>query len=219
MTVASELARERWVPGFGSSQDFDDPGVGGILGAAKTTEEESEMQRPEPSEYAEYYGLYVNQVPEGGILDLLARGVRRTGEMLGSLPTDWETYSYAPGKWSIREVVGHIVDTERLFGYRALSMARADAAALPGMDQDQWSAASNAADRPLAALLSDLERARHSSIALFESFDDAMWDRSGTASDCHFGVRSFPYIMAGHEIHHQKVLDERYLKPLGARDR
>ncbi|MEM7350407.1 MAG: DinB family protein [Acidobacteriota bacterium] len=169
------------------------------------------MQRPQPADYAEYYGLYVGQVPEGNILEVLAGEVRRTAELLADVPADQETYRYEAGKWSIREVLGHIIDTERLFGYRALSIARNDPAALPGMDQDVWAASSNADSRPLAALLSDLDRARQSSIALFESFDEAMWDRSGIASDCRFGVRAFPYIIAGHEIHHRKVLAERYL--------
>ena len=172
------------------------------------------MRRPETSEYAEYYGLYINQVPDGDILELLAAGVRRSREVLGELPQAWETHRYQPGKWTIREVVGHMVDVERMFGYRALSMARADPAPLPGMDQELWAAQSNAGDRPLAALIADLERARASSIAMFESFDDASWERRGKASGVGFGVRAFPYILAGHEIHHLRVLEEKYLRPL-----
>lgn len=172
------------------------------------------MQRPEPSEYDEYYGLYIGQVPEGNILDLLAQEVRHTTEMLTGLPAEWETHRYAAGKWSLREVVGHIVDTERLFCYRALSMARGDAAQLPGMDQDEWVATSNAGSRKLSSLVDELHGVRFSCIGLFESFDQTMWNRSGTASGCHFGVRAFPYIIAGHEIHHRRVLEESYLRPL-----
>ncbi len=169
------------------------------------------MRRPETSEYAEYYGLYVNQVPDGDILELLDQGVRRTLDVLGGLPSERETFAYEPGKWTLRQVVGHMVDTERVFGYRALSIARCDPAALPGMDQDSWTAASNAAVRPLTAQLAELEAVRRSSIALFGSFDEAMWDERGTASDVEFCTRAFPYIIAGHEIHHLKVLEERYL--------
>jgi len=172
------------------------------------------MQRPQPAEYNEYYSLYVNQVPDGDILQILGNGVKRTAGLLGGLPAEWETYRYEPGKWSVREVLGHVIDVERVFAYRALAIARADSTPLPGMDQDVWSAASNAADRPLARQLEDLRSARASSIALFESFDDAVWEKSGTASGFPFTVRTFPWILAGHEIHHRRVLEERYLKAL-----
>ncbi|MCP3958849.1 MAG: DinB family protein [bacterium] len=172
------------------------------------------MRRPNPDEYNEYYSLYINQVPEGDILEMLATGVQASRRLLGGLPEAWEVYRYEPGKWSLREVVGHVIDVERVFGYRALSMARSDPAHLPGMDQDPWAASSNAGDRPLASQLEDLERARASSIAMFESFDGETWDRRGTASGFEFTVRAFPYILAGHEIHHLRVLEERYLKPL-----
>ena len=172
------------------------------------------MRRPEPDEYADYYSLYIDQVPEGDILELLATGVQASRRLLGGLPEEWETHRYEPGKWTLREVVGHMTDVERLFSYRALAMARSDPASLPGMDQDQWAAASNAADRPLAAQIEDLERARASSIALFESFPEEAWDRRGVASGFEFTVRAFPYIQAGHEIHHLRVLEEKYLKPL-----
>ncbi len=172
------------------------------------------MKRPNPSEYAEYYGTYVNKVSDGDVLQILADEVIRTVELLGGLPPEWGTYRYEPDKWSVTEVLGHMVDVERLFGYRALSIARADPAPLPGMDQDLWAASSNAGDRPLASLLEDLCCARSSSIAMFRSFDEATWERRGVASDCPFSVRTFPYILAGHEIHHRRVLEERYLKPL-----
>lgn len=174
------------------------------------------MQRPRPAEYHEYYGLYVNQVPDGEILELLGDGVRQTVALLGGLPPAWETYRYAPDKWSVRQVLGHVIDVERVFAYRALSIARADPAPLPGMDQDVWAAGSNAADRPLARQLDDLARARASNVAMFEGFDDAAWERTGTASGYPFSVRTFPWILAGHEIHHRRVLEERYLKPLAA---
>ncbi len=169
------------------------------------------MQRPQPSEYEEYYTLYVNQVPDGNILQILGDGVKRTADLLGGLPPDQETYRYESGKWSVREVLGHVIDVERVFAYRALSIARADPAALPGMDQDVWSAAANAGDRPIARQLEDFRSARASSIAMFESFDDAVWERRGTASGFPFTVRTFPWILAGHEIHHRRVLEERYL--------
>ena len=172
------------------------------------------MQRPQLSEYAEYYDTYVSKVPDDDVFQVLAEQVDRTARLLGSLPAEWETYRYQPGKWSIREVMGHVVDVERVFGYRALSMARADPTPLPGMDENGWAVASNAGDRPLASLLEELRAARRSSLAMFGSFDDAAWGRSGVASDCPFSVRTFPYVVAGHEIHHRRVIEERYLMPL-----
>ncbi|MEM7582898.1 MAG: DinB family protein [Acidobacteriota bacterium] len=175
------------------------------------------MRRPDPSEYAEYYGLYVNQVPEGDIFELLTTGVEQTVRTLGNLPADWESFAYETGKWTLREIVGHLLDVERVFSYRAVSIARRDPAALPGMDQDFWAKSSKASARPLADQLAELEIVRSGTRALFESFDDAMWDQRGVASDCEFSVRAFPYIIVGHEVHHLKVAEERYLGPLRSR--
>ncbi len=172
------------------------------------------MRRPEPSEYGDYYDVYISKVPDGDVLELLATGVQRTTDVLSGVPEEWETHRYQPDKWSLREVMGHVVDVERLFSYRALSIARGDPAHLPGMDQDQWAAASNAAERPLASLLEDLRHARASSVAMLGSLSDDAWDRRGVASDFEFTVRAFPYILAGHEIHHRRVLEESYLRPL-----
>ncbi len=172
------------------------------------------MQRPDPTEYGEYYSLYIDQVPDGDVLEILESGVRRTVEVLADVPESWETHRYQPDKWSLREVIGHVVDVERLFSYRALSIARSDPADLPSMDQDQWAAASNAGERPLASLLADFERARASSLAMLESLAEDTWERRGLASGFEFSVRSFPYILAGHEIHHRRVLEEKYLRPL-----
>lgn len=175
------------------------------------------MERPQATDYAEYYGLYVDQVPEGNILELLSRGIDETRALLDGVPTEWESFRYAPGKWSVREVVGHMIDAERVFGYRALSIARGDAAPLPGMDQDQWARDSNAARRLLAEQLEEFELLRRAHVAMFAGFEDAAWQRRGVASGCEFGVRAFPYILAGHENHHRRVLEERYLEPLQQR--
>ncbi len=172
------------------------------------------MRRPDATEYAEYYGLYVNQVPAGDVMEILAEGARLTARLLDDIPARWETYRYRSDKWSLREVLGHVVDVERVFSYRALSFARRDPEHLPSMDQDRWVAASNAGERTLASLLDDLARARASSLALFDSLAEDSWHRRGIASGCEFSVRSFPYIMAGHEIHHRRVLEEKYLGPL-----
>jgi uncharacterized damage-inducible protein DinB len=169
------------------------------------------IQRPDPSEYFEYYGRYITQVPEGDILTILTEELQRTLDLLGSVPPDRGDFSYAPGKWSIKEVIGHLIDAERLFAYRALSFARRDPAHLPSMEQDDWAGVSNAAERTLEALADELEAVRRSSILLFGGFDDEMMALRGVASGYEFSVRSIPYIIAGHEIHHRGVLEERYL--------
>lgn len=170
--------------------------------------------RPEATEHDPYYSTYIDRVPDGEILELLTSGLEETLALLAGCPEDRETFRYAPGKWSVREVVGHIVDTERLFAFRALQFARADPGPLPGVDQLVWAAGSNAGVRPLASLADEFARVRAATLSLFASFDEAAWARTGVASDCPVSVRALAWILAGHEIHHRRVLAERYL--LGA---
>jgi hypothetical protein len=106
-----------------------------------------------PSEYAPFYETYVNRVPEGDIVDILAGQMADTLALLGSVPPEFEEYRYGPGKWSVREVVGHMVDTERTFGFRALAFSRGDEGPLPGMNQDEYVAASNAGARDRVGLV------------------------------------------------------------------
>lgn len=174
------------------------------------------LVRPEPSEHHEYYRGYIDQVPPGNILDLMQETLRHTKEVLAHVPERHGDFCYEPGKWSLKDVVGHMVDTERVFAFRALSMARQDPAALPAMDQDLYAAANNTGDRSLASLVDELEAVRRASIALFSSFDAAAAARTGTASGFPFTVRTFPYIIVGHEIHHCRVLEKRYLGALKA---
>lgn len=169
------------------------------------------LPRPTAGDAAPYYFTYIDQVPDGDVLEVLAAGVEETRSCLAGLDEEQERLRYAPEKWSLREVVGHVLDTERLFGYRAFHMARGDAAPLPGMDQDAWAAASGAHHRPVAELLDELDLVRRGHLALFESLDAEAWERTGTASGFSFRVRAMPFILAGHEIHHRKVLAERYL--------
>ncbi len=170
------------------------------------------MDRPEPSEYFEYYGRYVNLVPEGDIISVLESELQRTLDMLEGVPEELEEYKYQPGKWSVREVIGHVIDAERVFQNRAFHFARRDPAPLPSMEENDYARVSNAGQRPLQELAQEFEAVRRSSIALFRSFDDEVALRRGTASGNEFSVRSTAYIMAGHEIHHRSVLENRYLQ-------
>ncbi|NIN70391.1 MAG: DUF664 domain-containing protein [Gemmatimonadetes bacterium] len=169
------------------------------------------MKRPDPSEYFEYYGRYVDLVPEGDVLMILAAEMQRTLDVLAGVGPEQADYRYAPEKWSVKEVVGHIIDAERVFGYRALHFARRDPAPLPSMEENDWARASNAATRSIQSLAGEFELVRRSHIALFKSFDEELSTLNGTASGYEFSVRTFPYLMAGHEIHHRGVLLDRYL--------
>jgi uncharacterized damage-inducible protein DinB len=167
--------------------------------------------RPAQPECFEYYWRYIDKVPGGEVIDFLKSGLRQTLEVLGGLSEEQANYRYAPGKWSIKEVIGHVIDTERVFAYRALSFARGDPAHLPSMEQDDWAQASNAGQRSLTELLDDLEATRRCTIALFQSFDEEQTTLKGVASGYEFSVRSIVYIIAGHEQHHREVLEEHYL--------
>lgn len=169
------------------------------------------LTRPRPEDAAAYYFTYIDQVPEEDVFALLADGVAETRRLVAGLTPQQERHRYAPGKWSIREVLGHVVDTERVFGYRAFHVARGDGAALPGMEQDDYARTAGADRRPLADLLDELDLLRRGHLSLFRSLDDEAWERSGTASGVLFRVRALPFILAGHEIHHRRILRERYL--------
>jgi hypothetical protein len=169
------------------------------------------LPRPTSADAADYYFTYIDKVPDGDVLDVLSGGVAVTRRCLAGVGEAREGHRYAPGKWTLREVIGHVVDAERVFGYRAFHMARGDAAPLPGMEQEQYAATAGAERRRLGELLDELEHLRQGHLALFRSFDQTAWERVGTASGFPFRVRAFPFILAGHEIHHRRVIEERYL--------
>lgn len=171
----------------------------------------SVWDRPDPSEHAEYYARYIAQVPDGDIVVTLRDQLEDTVALLAGAPEERETYRYAEGKWSLREVVGHLVDTERMFGFRAVAMARSDDVDLPPMDQDEWAAHSNAHDRSLGDLAKEWIAVRRATVHLFASFDDDVAMRTGRASGYDFTVRSFPWIIAGHELWHRTQIRESYL--------
>ncbi|MEM9556196.1 MAG: DinB family protein [Acidobacteriota bacterium] len=172
------------------------------------------LRRPTPDEHDPYYGLYIDQAPASNILGSMGTEVERTVALLNDVPEDRTTFRYAPGKWSLREVVGHLIDAEWTFTYRGLCFAREDPTPRPGFDQDQWVRSADAHAVPMADLLASLRAARHASLALFRTFGDAEWARSGLANQVSFTVRCMPYILVGHEIHHRRVISERYLKAL-----
>jgi uncharacterized damage-inducible protein DinB len=168
--------------------------------------------RPEAADYNQYYRGYVDLVPDGDIVETLGSQWAQTRALLDSVPADREEYRYAPGKWSLREVVGHLIDVERLFAFRSLWIARAAEDAQPGMDQDAWAALSNAGGRPLADLTNEWAGLRNTNLDLFGSFDDEAWMRTGVASGFEVRMRALPWIVAGHELYHRALLKRDYLE-------
>ncbi len=170
------------------------------------------IARPEPSEYGSYYGTYVSKVPEGDVLDILERQRGEMRQLLGDLPADKANYRYAPGKWSIKEVIGHMADTERVFCYRSLRFARGDGTPLPSFDENDYVLNANFAQRTIMDLADEYDAVRRATILLFRNFSPDAFMRIGTASEREFTVRALVYIVAGHERHHLALLRERYLK-------
>ena len=167
--------------------------------------------RPATGDYAPYYHKYVAEVPEGDIVDILRAQRDETARLIAGIDERKASHRYAPGKWTVAELLGHVIDTERVFTYRAVAFARGDRTPLPSMDQEVWAAGSNAAARTLKSLLEEYQAVRAATIALFGSLGEREFARDGVASDNRVTVRGLAWITAGHERHHMKILRERYL--------
>ena len=168
------------------------------------------IPRPAAAEYDPYYARYIDKVPEGDLLRTLEDQARETQRLLAGLSDAKALHRYAPGKWSIKEVIGHVADTERVYSYRALRFARADATSLPGFDENAWVPAGDFDARPLADLAAELDAVRRATLALLRGLDAAALARRGTANDAAVSVRAIAWIIAGHERHHVALLHERY---------
>ena len=166
--------------------------------------------RPEATEYAPFYGTYVSKVPDGDLLETLEAQRREAQALLTAISEAKALHRYAPGKWSVKEVVGHLADSERVFCYRALRFARGDQTQLPGFDEKAYVPAGGFDARPVADLAAELDAVRRATIALLRSFDAAALARRGTANGKEVSVRALAYIIAGHERHHLAILRERY---------
>lgn len=170
-----------------------------------------EIEPPAADEYDPYYQGYIERV-EGKQLSLILRQQRaQVTELLAGLTEEQAAYRYAPDKWSVKEVLGHLIDTERVFVYRAMSIARGEKQSLPGFEQDEYVVTGGFDSRPLEGLSAEYEAVRNASIAFFESLDEASWLKTGTANDAAVSVRAIGYIIPGHEAHHLAILQERYL--------
>lgn len=168
------------------------------------------LGRPESNEYLAYYGQYIQRVPAGAILDLLASQLDDTCALLAPLAPAQANFRPKPDDWNITEVVGHLTDAERVFAYRALCIARNDKTPLPSFDQDLFVATANFASRSLADLLEEFTTVRRASLALLRTFDAEAWQRQGIAADHPISTRALAYIIAGHELHHVADFRQRY---------
>ena len=175
----------------------------------------SELSRPGADEMAAYFQKYVDLVPDGDIVDTLSRQLGGTLGLLQDVTPELETYRYAPGKWSIREVVGHLIDVERVFSFRAIAIARSDGVDLPSMEQDEWAARSNAGSRPLDDLAQEWGSVRRASVHMFATLPLGAGERRGKAGGNPLSVRSLAWITAGHELWHRAILARDYLRGRG----
>jgi hypothetical protein len=167
--------------------------------------------KPDETEYLPYYGKYISLVPDADIVSQMGQQAEATLALLRGIPESQGGLRYAPGKWSMRELVGHVIDTERIFAYRALRFSRDDRTPLNGYEQDDYIRNASFDDYPLTELAAEFESVRRSTIFLFRHMTADAWMRKGLANENEVSVRALAYIIAGHELHHMQILRDRYL--------
>jgi uncharacterized damage-inducible protein DinB len=166
--------------------------------------------RPKQGDYNIYYDRYINLIDDD-VINVLKTQIQASLELLKQINEEKGNYSYEEGKWTIKELLGHVIDTERIFTYRALSFARNEKQSLPGFEQDEYVANGNFSSRSLEEMINEFKLVRVANIILFESFDAKILNRRGIASENEITVLALIFIIAGHEKHHMKILKERYL--------
>ncbi len=163
------------------------------------------------TEYAERYGNYISKVEEVDLMEELEISLHRLIRFVRDIPMDKFDYRYAEGKWTIKDILQHIIDSERIFAYRALRFARYDKTPLPGFEEDDFANVANGDDRSIQDLLTELAVVRQATLSLFKSFDEQMLLQMGTASNVPMSVRAIGFVIIGHQNHHQQIYQERYL--------
>lgn len=170
------------------------------------------MRKPLPGEYAEYYHKYINQIPDGNIVDYLNSQLSEVESFLKTIPEEKSFYKYSKDKWSIKEVLGHILDCERIFSYRMLRFSRKDTEnSLPGFEENSYIENSNYTNAQFAELIEEYVYLRKSILLMLRGFSEEMWTRKGIASNNPVTVRAIAYILAGHTLHHISIIKERYM--------
>ena len=169
------------------------------------------MKNLDRKEYSDYFQYYINLNPTDDLIEGLENQLEITQNFFKNLPTEKLEYRYEVGKWTPKDILQHLIDTERVFSYRALRFARFDETALPGYEENHYAAHANANSRSMDDLLNEHKLVRFSTISLFKTFSEDMLKSIGTASNANNSVRSIGYVIAGHEIHHINIIQERYL--------
>jgi uncharacterized damage-inducible protein DinB len=170
------------------------------------------IAKPLPGEYPDYAAMYIKWAPlDGRILEQLKAQVEKTEKFVSRLSKKQLKGKYAPGKWTIREILLHIIDSERIFSYRALRIGRGDTTPLPGFEQDDYTSYSRANERSVASILEEYRTVRKATLSLFKTFSEEDLLRKGTANGNLVSVRALLYHLAGHELHHLQIIKERYL--------
>ena len=181
-----------------------------MLEPAEVTRAAPPVARPDPGEYAPYYDRYISLVPGSDILTTLDSQRRHMLLLLSGRDESDGDYHYAPDKWSAKEVLGHVCDTERIMSYRALRIARGDRTPIEGFEQDDYVRNAPFGQRPLAELIEDYIAVRRATLSLLRNLDDAAWARRGIANKNEISTRALAYLIAGHELHHRRILEEEY---------
>jgi hypothetical protein len=169
------------------------------------------IRKPETSEYNQYYETYISLIDGGDLLGTLEEQMRETRDLFAGFPEERGSYAYAEGKWTVKEVISHLLDGERIFGYRLLRISRGDATPIEGFEQDDYIENSHANERTFNDMLCELGDLRAANLRLMSSLDESDWQRMGTASGSPVSARAIAFIMAGHIKHHLNIVRERYL--------
>jgi hypothetical protein len=172
------------------------------------------LQRPDTDEYGNYFARYITLVPEGDLLQLLKHQLEEVCAFGRSLTEEQGDFRYEPGKWSIKEIIGHIADTERVMSYRLLRAARGDKTPLPGFDQDLFVQGAFFERRSITNLLDEFTAVRQSTLALLASLPEEAWTRNGITRDAEMSARAYAYVIAGHALHHYTILEKKYKSAL-----
>jgi uncharacterized damage-inducible protein DinB len=169
------------------------------------------LQKPAPTEYPAYFETYLKRLPDTDILAFLSEQVETLINLFENMPEANAEKGYAEGKWSLKELLQHMLDTERIMAYRAICFSRGEESMLPGFEEDGYAANSNANRRALEDILAEYRMLRQSTIALFKSFSSEMLMRTGNANNAQYNVRSIAWVIAAHENHHMNIIQTRYL--------
>lgn len=169
-----------------------------------------EDNHPQPDEYGEFYKDYIELVDSPNVIESLIQQGQQVFSLIQTLSDEEAAFRYAENKWSVQEVLGHLIDTERIMAYRALCISRGEKKSLPGYDQDEYVNEANFSSRSLQNMSTEYDALRNANISMFSGFNEEQIKRKGTANQTKVSVRGLAYIIAGHEKHHLNILEEKY---------